>query len=85
MNSKFRRLARDVVAAQQSWRETHVEKGHELLKYNTFVCTSPFEEFEEKYPEIVATDSQGSDDGQCHGLLLPGKTRDVYDDEGLGN
>ncbi|KAN0119856.1 hypothetical protein V8E51_002064 [Hyaloscypha variabilis] len=56
---EVQRLARDVVAAQQSWRETHVEKGHELLKYNTFVCTSPFEEFEEKYPEIVATDSRG--------------------------
>jgi dual specificity MAP kinase phosphatase len=56
---EVQRLARDVLAAQQSWRETHVEKGHELLKYNTFVCTSPFEEFEEKYPEIVATDSRG--------------------------
>ena len=56
---EVQRLARDVVTAQQSWRETHEEKGHELLKYNTFICTSPFEEFEEKYPEIVATDSRG--------------------------
>jgi dual specificity MAP kinase phosphatase len=56
---EVQRLARDCAAAQQSWRETHEEKGHELLRYNTFVCTSPFEEFEEKYPEIVATDSRG--------------------------
>jgi dual specificity MAP kinase phosphatase len=56
---EVQRLARDVAAAQQSWRDTHEERGHELLRYNTFVCTSPFEEFEKKYPEIVATDSRG--------------------------
>ncbi len=71
---EVQRLARDVVAAQQSWRETHEEKGHELLKYNTFVCTSPFEEFEEKYPEIVATDSRGQ---------MTGKVMDFFHQERL--
>jgi len=58
------RLAKDVAAAQQAWRETHQEKGHEILKYNTFICTSPFEIFEQKYPEIVSTDSRGQMTGR---------------------
>merc|ERR1712000_61428 len=58
------RLAKDVAAAQQAWRGTHQEKGHEILKYNTFICTSPFEIFEQKYPEIVSTDSRGQMTGR---------------------
>jgi dual specificity MAP kinase phosphatase len=71
---EVRRLASDVVAAQQSWRETHEEKGHELLKYNTFLCTSPFEDFEDNYPEIVATDSRGQ---------ITGKVMDFFHQERL--
>jgi len=53
------RLARDVVAAQKTWRDMHEERGHELPQYNTFVCTSPFSEFEKNYPKYVATNSRG--------------------------
>jgi dual specificity MAP kinase phosphatase len=56
---EVQRLAKDVVSAQQAWRETHQDKGHELPRYNTFVCTSRFREFEENYPEIVAVNSRG--------------------------
>ncbi|RKU42901.1 tyrosine/serine/threonine protein phosphatase pps1 [Coniochaeta pulveracea] len=54
-----RKLAWDIAAAQQRWREKHGDQGHSLPVYNTFVCVSPFSEFEEKHPEIVAIDSAG--------------------------
>ncbi|EKD12260.1 uncharacterized protein L3040_000270 [Drepanopeziza brunnea f. sp. 'multigermtubi'] len=66
------RLAQDIAAAQNLWRETHEEKGHEIPKYNTFVCTSPFEVFEQKYPEIVYTDSRGQ---------MTGKVMDFFHQE----
>jgi dual specificity MAP kinase phosphatase len=53
------RLAGDVAAAQQSWRDAHKDKGHELQYYNTFFCASPFDQFEKSFPGIVATDSRG--------------------------
>lgn len=56
---EVQRLAKDVAAAQQAWRETHEEKGHDLPKYNTFICTSSFKDFEQNYPDIVAIDSRG--------------------------
>ena len=55
---EVQKLGKDVAAAQQSWRETHEEKGHELPRFNTFVCTSPFSVFEMRYPDLVTTDSQ---------------------------
>lgn len=58
------RLAREVAAAQQAWRDAHKEKGQELPRYNTFICTSPFNEFEEKHAGIVATDSRGQMTGR---------------------
>lgn len=53
------KLAEDIVVAQQTWREANEDKGHEIPKYNTFICTSPFREFEKKHPQLVATDSRG--------------------------
>ena len=57
-------LAREVAAAQRAWRESHEEKGLELPQYNTFACTSPFSEFEDLYPDIVSTNSEGQMTGQ---------------------
>ncbi|KAG4032932.1 hypothetical protein MFRU_006g03900 [Monilinia fructicola] len=51
-------LAREIAAAQQLVREAHVNQGHELSQYNTFICTSPFSDFEQKYPQIVSVDSR---------------------------
>lgn len=56
---EVRKLAWDVTSAQQTWRETHQKMGHELPVYNTFICPTPFKEFESNHPEIVATDSRG--------------------------
>lgn len=57
-------LARDVAAAQHAWKGSHEEKGLELPQYNTFVCRSPFSEFEELYPDIVSTNSEGQMTGR---------------------
>ncbi|KAG9232206.1 hypothetical protein BJ875DRAFT_91759 [Amylocarpus encephaloides] len=65
-------LAKDVAAAQQAWRSAHKGKGQEILEYNTFLCTSRFREFEEKHPEIVATNSRGR---------LTGKVIDFFQQE----
>jgi dual specificity MAP kinase phosphatase len=54
-----RRLAWDIATAQQAWRDTHERLGHELPRFNTFICTSPFDDFEVNHPEIVATNSRG--------------------------
>ncbi len=58
-----RKLAWDVAAAQQAWRETHERMNHELPTYNTFICTVPFGAFESNHPEIVAINSRGQRTG----------------------
>jgi dual specificity MAP kinase phosphatase len=57
-----RRVAWDMAAAQQRWRERH-DNLHDLPHYNTFVCISPFQEFEDMYGDIVSVDSQGCSTG----------------------
>ncbi len=67
-------LAKDVAAAQQAWRESHDDKGHELAEYNTFMCTSSFLEFEKKYPSLVAINWRG---------CMTGKVMDFFHQERL--
>ncbi|KAK0741903.1 hypothetical protein B0T21DRAFT_381659 [Apiosordaria backusii] len=59
-----RKLGFDIAGAQQRWREKHEAQRHSLPRYNTFVCVSPFSEFEQKHPEIVAVNSSGQLTGQ---------------------
>jgi dual specificity MAP kinase phosphatase len=54
-----RKLGWDIAAAQQHWRDLHEDQDHALPEYNTFVCVSPFSQFEERHAEIVAVDSSG--------------------------
>lgn len=54
-----RKMAKDIAAAQQRWRNRHEAQGHPIPVYNTFLCTSPFSEFEENYSNLVAVDSEG--------------------------
>ncbi|KOS19809.1 Dual specificity protein phosphatase PPS1 [Escovopsis weberi] len=54
-----RKVALEFAAAQRRWREKQARQGRALPEYNTFVCTSPFAEFEEKYSHLVAVDSAG--------------------------
>lgn len=65
-------LAGNIAIAQQTWRETHQRLGHELPRYNTFICTSSFDEFEIKYPKIVAISSDG---------LMTGNIMDFFHQE----
>lgn len=61
--SEAQKLAKNIAMAQKAWRETHEQKGHELSRYNTFLCTSKFMEFEKKYPDLVSTNAQGQMSG----------------------
>ncbi|EAQ86910.1 hypothetical protein CHGG_08163 [Chaetomium globosum CBS 148.51] len=67
-----RKLGWDIAAAQQRWRDRHDAMRHHLPRYSTFICTSPFAEFEEKHPEIVSVNSEG---------LLTGTVLDFFHQE----
>lgn len=54
-----RKMARDIAAAQQRWRDKNQTQGHPVPVYNTFLCPSRFQEFEDNYPNLVAVDSEG--------------------------
>ena len=54
-----RKLGWDIAAAQKRWREKHEAQGHPLPCYNTFICVSPFADFENAHDELVAVDSAG--------------------------
>ncbi|TDZ28658.1 Dual specificity protein phosphatase PPS1 [Colletotrichum spinosum] len=54
-----RQLGLKIADAQLRWRQRHETQGHRIPEYNTFVCASPFAEFEENHKEIVAIDSKG--------------------------
>ncbi|KAH8735342.1 hypothetical protein BGZ61DRAFT_342495 [Ilyonectria robusta] len=58
-STETRKLAWDIATGQQRWREMQIVQGVCAPEYNTFVCTSPFSDFEENHPEIVAVDSSG--------------------------
>jgi len=68
-----RKLAWDIAAAQQRWRDKHEVQRHHLPVYNTFICVSPFVEFENSHPEIVAIDSTGRPTGNV--LDFPSQER----------
>jgi dual specificity MAP kinase phosphatase len=54
-----RKLGWDIAAAQLRYREKHEDQNDPLPVYNTFICVSPFSDFETKFPEIVSVDSTG--------------------------
>ncbi|KAK1761107.1 putative dual specificity protein phosphatase [Echria macrotheca] len=58
-----RKLGWDIAAAQQRWRTKHEIQRHDLPDYNTFICISPFSEFEKNHPEVIAVDSAGRPTG----------------------
>lgn len=68
------KLGWDIAAAQQKWRYKHELQRHRVPEYNTFICISPFEEFEKNHREIVAVDSTGN---------LTGNVLDFFNQERL--
>lgn len=72
-DTTVRKLAWDISMAQQRWRDKHEVLRHHVPTYNTFVCVSPFAEFEKNYPEIVAIDAIGRPTGNV--LDFPSQER----------
>ncbi|KAI2617382.1 hypothetical protein GGR54DRAFT_631352 [Hypoxylon sp. NC1633] len=50
-----RKLGWEIASAQSKWRRKH----DTIPRYNTFICVSPFAEFERNHREIVSLDSEG--------------------------
>lgn len=57
-------VAERTSAVQRKWKKDLELTGQSPESYNTFVLTSPFDVVEEKFPELVAIDSQGKTTGQ---------------------
>ncbi|OTA95754.1 hypothetical protein M434DRAFT_20007 [Hypoxylon sp. CO27-5] len=53
--SLVRKLGWEIALAQNKWRRKH----ENIPRYNTFICISPFSDFERKHGDIVAIDSEG--------------------------
>ncbi|CAM1509231.1 Fc.00g029700.m01.CDS01 [Cosmosporella sp. VM-42] len=70
--TQARKLAWSIAGAQQRWREKYMSQGAYMPKYNTFICTSPFREFEEDYEDLVSVDASG---------CLTGKVLDFFHQE----
>ncbi|KAL2024070.1 hypothetical protein VTK56DRAFT_9850 [Thermocarpiscus australiensis] len=77
-DAAVRRLGWDIAAAQKRWREKHETQRHPLPRYSTFICVSPFAEFEEKCPEIVAVNSAGQLTGRVLDFLYQERL-EMYD------
>ncbi|KAK4453731.1 hypothetical protein QBC34DRAFT_192276 [Podospora aff. communis PSN243] len=72
-DAAVRKLAWEIAAAQQRWRDKHEVQRHHLPVYNTFLCVSPFAEFENRHREIVAIDAVGRPTGNV--LDFPSQER----------
>jgi len=59
--AQVRTLGWKISIAQSNWRKAHHD---DLPVYNTFICTSPFGEFETLFDDIVAVDSTGQVTGK---------------------
>ncbi|KAJ5106999.1 Protein-tyrosine/Dual-specificity phosphatase [Penicillium angulare] len=57
-------LADEFAMAQAAWRLKH-DPMQERKPYNTFVLTSSFSEFEERWPRFVSLDADGDPTGSC--------------------
>lgn len=67
-----RKVAWDIAAAQRRWYEKNDGFTMCLPECHTFICTDPFQKFEDKHPEVVSIDSSG---------LLTGRVLDFFHQE----
>ncbi|RDW75115.1 hypothetical protein BP6252_06257 [Coleophoma cylindrospora] len=70
--AEIEKLAKDITMAQRAWREKHNNQDLDLPQYNTFICTSTFDEFVRNHAELVSTDCTGQ---------LTGKVMDFFHQE----
>ncbi|GAP92195.1 putative dual specificity phosphatase [Rosellinia necatrix] len=54
-----RTLGWKIASAQAKWREKNRAQGPRIPDYNTFICVTPFAEFEKGYSDVVAVSSSG--------------------------
>ncbi|KAI9828146.1 MAG: tyrosine/serine/threonine protein phosphatase pps1 [Thelocarpon impressellum] len=57
-------LAKKISRAQALWRSRNDPDDRGLAQFHTFVVTSPFDEFERTFPDLVAVDAKGRTTGQ---------------------
>jgi dual specificity MAP kinase phosphatase len=62
-------VAERTSVVQRKWRKELEASGQCLEHFNTFVLTTPFEELERDYPELVAVDSAGRSTSQAMDFL----------------
>jgi dual specificity MAP kinase phosphatase len=62
-------VAERTSVVQRKWRKELEASGQCLEHFNTFVLTTPFEELERDYPELVAVDSAGKSTSQAMDFL----------------
>lgn len=65
----IRSVAERAATVQRKWRKDLEAQGHVPETYHTFVLTSPFEEFEQAYPDLVAVTSRGKQTGNVLDFL----------------
>lgn len=65
-----RKLAWEIAGAQERYREWHFAQGDGSLDFNTFLCTSPFSEFEKHHSHLVSIDASGRSTGKVLDFFL---------------
>ncbi|SPO05790.1 related to protein tyrosine phosphatase PPS1 [Cephalotrichum gorgonifer] len=71
------KLGWDIAEAQRRWHDSHEAAEESFPEYNTFICTSPFSEFEDNFYDIVAIDSSGTNTGNVIDFFLQ-ERREMY-------
>ncbi|KAL6853294.1 hypothetical protein J3F83DRAFT_756085 [Trichoderma novae-zelandiae] len=59
-----RKTAWQVAVAQKRWRNKQLAQAKNLPEYHTFLCTSPFSDFEENHGNLVSIDVTGKPTGR---------------------
>lgn len=65
----IRSVAERAATVQRKWKKDQEAQGQMPETYHTFVLTSPFEEFEQAYPDLVAITSRGKQTGKVLDFL----------------
>lgn len=59
-----KKVAWEIATAQRYQRQSQTARVEHIVEYNTFICTSPFTDFEDSDDDIVAIDSDGYPTGK---------------------
>lgn len=65
----IRSVAERAAQVQRKWKKELEAQGQMPETYHTFVLTSPFDDFEQSYPELVAVGSRGKPTGEVLDFL----------------